>query len=256
MLSLFRKMRRQLVGEKQLGPYLIYAAGEVFLIVIGILIALGIDGWNQRRQEAQREAFYLSGLQTEFQSSLAKLDTLIAVNRKTYDISRELLTGIARANDHRDEAELSRMLIEALSYEIAYSPNNSLLTEMMNSGRLQTLSDGELRQHLTSWESFVESVNRQEANLRNIRERATDLLLGPEGSILTVMRDAGIASTYVSDELPDRDHSNLPLLKSLEFENRILMFLATAEGTESEHYLPLRREIQRILERIEAGLDD
>ncbi len=256
MLTLLRRMRRQLAGEKQLGPYLLYAAGEVFLIVIGILIALAIDGWNQRRQEAQREAFYLSGLQSEFHASLVKLDTLIAVNRKTYHTSQELLTGIARARDRRDEVELSRMLIEALSYEIAYNPNNSLLTEMMNSGRLQTLSDPELRQHLTSWESFVESVNRQEANLRNIRERAMDILLGPEGSILTVMQDAGIASDYVGDGVTERDHSNLPLLKSMEFENRLLLFLATAEGTESNFYMPLRLEILRIQERIDASLED
>ncbi len=256
MLTLLRKMRRQLVGEKQLGTYLLYAAGEVFLIVIGILIALGIDGWNQRRQESQREAFYLDGLRQEFHSSLAKLDTLSAYNQRSYDTTQELLAGIASARDRSDEVRLSKMLIEALSYEIAYNPNNSLLAEMLNSGRLQTLSDPELRRHLTSWESFLESVNRQEANLRNIRERAMDVLLGEQGSILTVMRDAGITSAYLNENLQGTEHSNLPLLKSREFENKLLVFMATAESTESEFYKPLRLEILRILERIDAGLED
>ncbi|WP_143542370.1 DUF6090 family protein [Robiginitalea sediminis] len=240
--------------ERKFGTYLVYATGEILLIIVGILAALWIDGWNQDRQEAKREAFYLEGLKHEFQLSLAKLDTLIAVNKRTYNNTKELLSRLPEVETRDEEAALSGLLIEALSYEIQYNPNNSLLREMINSGRLQILSDADLRQRLTSWEPSLESANRQESNLRNIREQVMDVFLGPEGSILSILQDAGVASIYVGEGIPKREHTNLPVLKSQEFENKLVVFLITAEGTESNFYLPLRKGILTILERIDASL--
>ncbi|MDG1572137.1 DUF6090 family protein [Robiginitalea sp. M366] len=252
MLTLLRSLRRGLLQEKKFGPYLLYALGEILLIIVGILAALWIDGWNQQRQENQREQFYLQGLREEFQLSLVKLDTLIAVNRKSYETCMALVQQIPEARSREDEAALSRMLIPALSNEIAYNPNNSLLKEIISSGGLEILSNPELRQHLTSWESFLQSVNRQEQNLRNIRERTMDVMLGPQGSILILMRDAGMAHGFTDPGRPGREHSNLPLLQSLEFENKLLVYLVTAESTERLHYQPLRRKILSILEQIES----
>lgn len=49
MISLFRKIRQSLLFENKSGRYLKYAIGEIFLVVIGILIALQINNWNQYR---------------------------------------------------------------------------------------------------------------------------------------------------------------------------------------------------------------
>ena len=46
MIKFFRKIRQQLLAENRLGKYLIYALGEIVLVVIGILIALQINNWN------------------------------------------------------------------------------------------------------------------------------------------------------------------------------------------------------------------
>ncbi|MDX1331513.1 MAG: DUF6090 family protein [Robiginitalea sp.] len=254
MFSLMRNLRRTLIESNSVGKYLLYAFGEVVLIVLGILAALWIDNWNQERQEMKREQFYLSGLKDEFLLSLRKLDTLIAVNRETYQTSRQLLRRIPATTSPEEEAGLSRLLIETLSYEIAYNPNNSLLAELIGSGRLETLSDPQLRNHLTSWAPSLESVHRQEGNLRMQRERTLDLWRGPEGSIRTILVHSGVASGMdIGQEAPL--HSNLPVLKSRAFENNLLLFMLAAVDTEEAHYDPLRREIEHILGLIEAGLE-
>ena len=51
MLSFFRKIRRGLISGGPFKKYLLYAVGEIFLVVIGILIALQINNWNQKRQK-------------------------------------------------------------------------------------------------------------------------------------------------------------------------------------------------------------
>ena len=50
-MKIFRKIRFQHLGENKTKHYLLYAIGEIVLVVIGILIALQIDNWNQSRKD-------------------------------------------------------------------------------------------------------------------------------------------------------------------------------------------------------------
>jgi len=49
MIKFFRHIRKQLLTENKFSKYLIYAVGEIVLVVIGILIALSINNWNEER---------------------------------------------------------------------------------------------------------------------------------------------------------------------------------------------------------------
>lgn len=55
MIKFFRKIRQQLLTENRFRKYLIYAFGEIVLVVIGILIALSINNWNEDRKERETE---------------------------------------------------------------------------------------------------------------------------------------------------------------------------------------------------------
>ena len=69
MLKLFRKVRKQLIAEKKVSNYILYALGEIVLVVIGILIALAIDNANDNRIKREKEQIYLRGLKEEFDIS-------------------------------------------------------------------------------------------------------------------------------------------------------------------------------------------
>ncbi|WP_146613668.1 DUF6090 family protein [Algoriphagus yeomjeoni] len=71
MISLFRKIRQKLLTENRVTRYLVYAVGEIFLVVIGILIALQVNNWNEERKRnsnflATIEQIY-NGLELESQ---------------------------------------------------------------------------------------------------------------------------------------------------------------------------------------------
>ena len=249
MISFFRKIKRQLLAENKITKYLTYAVGEIFLIVIGILIALAINNWNQRRIIRDKEQFYLAGLQTEFERSRIKLDTLIEVNRMNYQESRKI-ADLADSPNLQDEKELSLLLYNSFSFEIAYSPNNSLLNEIMNSGGLKNISNPELRKHLTAWESRIQSIHRQEQTLREQRDRIIDIFRTGQGSIRTILDDTGITTGEMNMSQNPNFRNNLPVIKTQEFENNLLLFILTGMTTENTHYRPLLEEIDTILDLI------
>ena len=83
-MKFFRKIRLNLLAKQKFSKYLIYALGEIVLVVIGILIALAIDNSKQNRINNDNEQTYLLGLEQEFKMSKAKLTELIAVNQTNY----------------------------------------------------------------------------------------------------------------------------------------------------------------------------
>jgi hypothetical protein len=66
MIKFFRQIRYKLMSENKTSKYFKYAIGEILLVVIGILIALQINTWNEERKERNREQAILKNLQLEF----------------------------------------------------------------------------------------------------------------------------------------------------------------------------------------------
>ncbi|WP_445384082.1 hypothetical protein ACT6NV_08640 [Robiginitalea sp. IMCC44478] len=55
MLRFFRQIRQRLLTDNKFSKYLLYAVGEILLVVIGILIAMKVDDWNEERKDHLNE---------------------------------------------------------------------------------------------------------------------------------------------------------------------------------------------------------
>ena len=62
MIKFFRKIRQKLLTENNFSKYLIYAFGEIVLVVIGILIALSINNWNEGRKNDLKESLLIKNI--------------------------------------------------------------------------------------------------------------------------------------------------------------------------------------------------
>lgn len=76
MLKFFRKIRQQLLTENKVSNYLIYAIGEIVLVVIGILIALQINNWNENTKLEIEETRLLKQLNIEFKNNKKALEVV------------------------------------------------------------------------------------------------------------------------------------------------------------------------------------
>jgi hypothetical protein len=74
MIKFFRRIRQKLLTDNKFSKYLLYAVGEILLVVIGILIALQVNNWNEARKEVRKERELLSELHTDLDRDLGVLD--------------------------------------------------------------------------------------------------------------------------------------------------------------------------------------
>ena len=81
MIKIFRKIRQNLLSEGKTGKYLKYAFGEIVLVVIGILIALQVNDWNNQRIERQLEDDILKEIVSNLDFDLENIETKIEENR-------------------------------------------------------------------------------------------------------------------------------------------------------------------------------
>jgi len=253
MIKFFRRIRQRLLSENKISKYLLYAIGEIVLVVIGILIALAINNSNQRRVIEEKEQVYLKGLKEEFETSKAKLTVLTDINRKNLREAKKLIGNASDNNKIPDEEMFSEILFNTFSPDISFNPNNSLLDEIINSGSLKDISNTRLRVRLTNWISTIEDVSKQEQELAIQREKVLDIFRRNENSLRTILDLTGVNEDLGIDKL-EQPESNLKLLDSREFENNILMFILTSKGTEEAHYLPLMDELNTILDLIEKEI--
>ena len=71
MIKFFRNIRQRMLIENKFSKYLIYAIGEIVLVVIGILIALSINNWNQKENEQYKIKEYAVSIIQDLELDIA-----------------------------------------------------------------------------------------------------------------------------------------------------------------------------------------
>ena len=186
MLTLLRRIRRSLVDSGSLRKYILYAIGEIALVVIGILIALQINTWNEQRQSILEGQRYIRQIHTDLlrEKKFIKenVTRLTSQNQGVYDLVSLI---------ESDPKDYDPILFQK-GVSTAYTPINldrQKLTwdELLSSGRADIIRDDSLSQLLKdfyhSYELDVMAFNKapsqaliafQRRALRNIDIAAYD----------------------------------------------------------------------------------
>lgn len=94
MFRFFRKIRLRLLTQNQVSRYLLYALGEIILIVIGIMIALQLDNYNEQQKRQDKEITALKDLRSDLQETLRGLRSGKSLNQHTLIQYRYLMEAI------------------------------------------------------------------------------------------------------------------------------------------------------------------
>ncbi|MDY2587550.1 DUF6090 family protein [Winogradskyella aquimaris] len=147
MFKFFRRMRQRLLGENRISKYLLYAIGEIVLVVIGILIALQINNWNTKRIENQQEQNLLLSLKQEFKLNLKELQRDHKINVASQSAALALLQE-NRVN--YSPKQLDSLVGKALNFA-TFDARIGIISEAIASGKLALIKSDELKNHLSQW---------------------------------------------------------------------------------------------------------
>ncbi|WP_299184704.1 DUF6090 family protein [uncultured Aquimarina sp.] len=122
MIKLFRKIRQNLLSENKFSKYLLYAIGEIVLVVIGILIALQISNLNEQSKKEDLRKNYVNSLKKDLESDIVLLEKQISQFASELKIHKSLSERMSASNANFDTIRK----IARYEFHPFFSPSNNL----------------------------------------------------------------------------------------------------------------------------------
>ncbi|WP_191859415.1 DUF6090 family protein [Hanstruepera ponticola] len=166
MIKFFRKIRLNLMEQNKTRKYFKYAIGEIILVVIGILIALQINNWNENRKAEYEEQKILKQLKNEYQKNLNQLDEKIYMRDKMTLASAGILNYI----DHPEKYNRDSLIY--YSFRLTQEPTfDPIQNDLVVSGKLRSIQNDSLIILLSNWTSDVYQVQELETSWQEMRSK-------------------------------------------------------------------------------------
>ena len=149
MIGFFRRIRKKLADDNKPVKYMRYAIGEILLVVIGILIALQVNTWNEERNERKEELKILTALKKEITENQKQLDESIILHQQMANLSEEL-SEIIKPNAVEISSSKFNHLLVSMIYPPKYEPILGVVNAIISSGDLSLITNNELKYLLSS----------------------------------------------------------------------------------------------------------
>jgi len=237
MIPFFRKIRQHLLSDRRLGKYLLYAAGEILLVVIGILIALQVDNRNEEKKDRRKELAYLERFQKDLALNLNEMDRLILTSDSIYAQIDSLLSASFGEIPPLSNADFNRHAQAAIDYLI-FQAADATIEDLLGSGQLEIIEDPGIREGIATWESGLLAIGYLE---RDHKKAFNDLLEYYRGhsEIYRIMRGGLIFS----------EESQNQLLADPVYLNTLTYHAIPLQMLNAE-YREKRKEFRKLSERV------
>ena len=213
--------------ENKTGKYFKYAIGEIILVVIGILIALQVNNWNQDRKDRISERKILNNINRDFSQNKASFDKVKVINYKNLATLDSIVKMLQEGEITIEKYNKYNKLITGTTY----NPYSSTVDAVINSNSLELIQDDELQKYLVSWKDVLaDYLEVETAYFKFINEQWRTYLLEN------------------SDWAGKNRKMNTKALSSIKFRNHIMAKRALMNGIiESIKEKPIENHINEIV---------
>lgn len=161
MFRFFRKIRQGLLAENRVSKYFLYAAGEIALVVIGILLAFQIDTWGKKNQDNRAAIEFYKNTKQQLLSDRGNIEGQIDYNaryREAYVFAINAITSGDRS--HRDSLSV---LATTLADYSDFDRQGNIYESMVTSGDIKLLKNDDIKNRLRQLEETYIYLNRMES---------------------------------------------------------------------------------------------
>ena len=241
MVKFFRKIRQRLLTENKFSRYLIYAFGEIILVVIGILIALQINNWNETRKSSIEEQEYLKQIKQEIQADIASIDSILPKlqdRQKKLDTLETILASNAIGDDTREGYKLWR---KSWNFPDFNSHNNTIET-LKSSGQIQIIQSKELLNALSSYQNKLDAFYIHQGIMNNYLQNSDSFFTFFNATEIKRQSENNIKVPVNSEALS---------LKNEVF-GKIEMLHSLSKFSSNGHLPKIKKNAEQILKEIES----
>ena len=238
MIKFFRKIRQRLVIGRKFNKYLIYAVGEIILVVIGILIALQINNWNTDRKLRNLENELLYDIQDNLIASTSNIEASILFNKET-------LTNLSKILNHiNDDLPYNNSLDSAFAHISYWSEPNFTYTayESLKSRGLNIIQNDSIKKLITEIyeQTFPLSVEEHKAEWELFQSVVVPFLVKNIQSI-----DCCIARPFNFDSLKNSDEFHGLMGFKIVIRNNSIKYEEMAKDKATSLIEMIEKELER-----------
>jgi len=157
MIKFFRRIRQKLLSENKFSKYLLYAIGEIVLVVIGILLALQINTWNEERKNQKEAHKILLQLKHEFESNNDLIDTSIEFHRRRLNAIEGFKDGFEPTINL--SADSLKALVSDLGSDWKYEPIKNISESVISSGKINLIENDSVKNAILYWGTAINKYN-------------------------------------------------------------------------------------------------
>jgi len=248
MIKFFRKIRYNLMEQNKNGKYLKYAIGEIVLVVIGILIALSINNWNEERKDRIEELVALKDLKKEFETNRFDIDSLFQFKKMMIRNWDSYLTTVSNRELHDSVRSISRPSIGFKQFYFSSTILNSILT----TGKIDKIQNDSLKYLLTIWNDVLSDLNNTVLMQQNYAPKFLEIesKLLPNTTVKLITNTSNYF--YTEDEIKEL---NLISIEDKEYQYAMVYNLHTLKLQERSTYR-LKVSIDRVINLLEKEISN
>ncbi len=154
MIKFFRKIRQKMLTENKFSKYLLYAIGEIVLVVIGILIALQINNWNIDRQTQKKEQAYLHEIRNNLKKDSLKLHVVLDFNKNKQKIVEEMLLIFTDSLTNKELFRIFNKNAYDFTFYQVFDPVRIAFNNMLSAESIDLIGNSELREAMSEYYNY------------------------------------------------------------------------------------------------------
>ncbi|WP_412561469.1 DUF6090 family protein [Winogradskyella sp. MIT101101] len=167
MIKFFRQIRHSMINQNRTKKYLLYAIGEIILVVIGILIALQINNWNEQRKILKSEKEILTNLKSELIINRDQLSTILNIHKNEYRIGLKLISMFNTDISNSTELELDS-LIGKIESVYTFEANDGYIKSLIASGKIDHIQNKKIKGFITAFDGLVIDATQETGMLERL----------------------------------------------------------------------------------------
>ena len=239
MSKFFKNLRKTLIKDGELIRYFKYAFGEIILTILGIILALQVHTWNQRRSDVNEIKGILGNLQDEFTQNKNNLTSTLHLIEESLTNAKFVIKLVGQPESDLRSYNLDSLLAVSLRYQ-QFSPSQDVISLIMESGKLKLIEDDAMKNALYSWASNATILDDRFESLKN----------GSSQFILYLTKHYSLKDFdyYTNERLLGR--SNLTTNKFAIFQDIVFENLLDNEIYYLHEYAKTLRETSEIIDKI------